>query len=243
MPSKYNILCTICARGGSQGVKNKNIRLLLNRPLIAYTIQQALKWGRARHVVVSTDSQRIAEIAKRYGAEIPFIRPKILASHTSPKLFSVRHALIQSEKLFKERYDIVVDLDVSAPLRTIKDLDRCLEIFAKKKPMTLFSVVKAHKNPYFNMVEQKKDGFVKLCKKLSAKIARRQDAPPVYSMNSSIYFYSRNFLLHKKNSLPFSHRSAVYIMNDISRYDIDSEIDFKFIELLMQKGIWKDEIR
>lgn len=242
MSADCNILCTICARGGSKDIKSKNIRPLLGKPLIAYTIKQALNWGEAKHVVVSTDSKRIANTAKRYGAELPFMRPKRLAGDTAAKLLSVRHALIESEKFFRERYDIIVDLDATAPIRKIKDLDNCLNIFRKKKPKTLFSVVKAYKNPYFNMVEKKENGFVKLCKELPCVIVRRQEAPEVYNMNASIYFYAREFLLDQKHTTPFSNKTAIYIMDESSRYDIDREIDFKFIGFLMKERIWKSEV-
>jgi len=208
MSAATNILCTICARGGSKGLKDKNIRPLLKKPLIAYTIKQALSWGKAKRIVVSTDSKKIANIAKRYGAEIPFMRPKKLATDKAPKLFSVRHALVESERFFREKYDIIVDLDVTAPVRKIKDLDNCLNVFIEKKPKTLFSVVKARRNPYFNMVERKEDGFVKLCKELPGEIVRRQAVPEVYSMNASIYFYSREFLLKDKQTMPFSNKTA-----------------------------------
>lgn len=237
-----NILCIICARGGSKGIKGKNIRPLLGKPLMAYTIEQALRWGRARHVVVSTDSGRIAKVAKKYKAEVPFNRPKELATDNAPKLLSIRHALIESEKFFKEKYDIIVDLDVTAPIRKIKDLDNCLKIFIKKKPKVLFSVVKARRNPYFNMVEREKDSFVKLCKKLPARVIRRQVAPEVFNMNASIYFYRRDFLLDQRHITPFSDKTAIYIMNELSAYDIDSEIDFKFNEFLLKEGIYKSEV-
>lgn len=233
------ILVVIAARGGSKGVKYKNIRPLSGKPLIGYSIEQALRWGKARHVVVSTDSHKIRDIARRYGAEAPFIRPKKLAGDNTPKLPVIRHALIESERLFNERYDIVVDLDATAPIRQLKDLDNCLSLFIKKKPTTLFSVVKAHRNPYFNMVEKKSDGFIKLSKKLPHKVVRRQDAPEVYSMNASIYFYSRKFLIQHNHITPFSKRTAVYIMDDLSAFDIDREIDFRFIDFLIKQGFWK----
>ncbi len=239
---KKNILCTICARAGSKGVKNKNIRNLSGRPLISYTIAQALAWGKAKKVVVSTDSAAIARIAVQYGASVPFMRPGRLATDAAPKLVSIRHALLESERIFKDRYDIVVDLDASAPIRSVKDIDNCLNIFLRKKADTLFSVVRSHRNPYFNMVEEKADGFVKLSKNAPSDIAGRQHAPPVFDMNASIYFYSREFILDPKNLTPFSKKTAVYLMPELSRYDIDTEADFMFIEFLIKKGIWKNEV-
>lgn len=243
MKKKLNILVSILARGGSKGIKDKNIFPLMGRPLIAYTIKQALKWGKARRVIVSTDSHRVARIASKYGAEVPFLRPKSMAKDNTPKIVAIRHALKESERIFGERYDIVVDLDVTAPLRRTSDLNRCLAIFLKKGSQTLFSVVQADKNPYFNMVEEKGNGFVEISKKLAGGVISRQTAPRVYSLNASIYFYSRKFLLDRKNKLPFSDRTAVYVMDGITGHDINNNIDLKFIEFLMKNRIWKNSAR
>jgi len=142
------ILLTICARSGSKGVPNKNIKLLSGKPLICHTISQAMKWNKAEHVIVSTDSDEIAGIAKTYGAEVPFLRPKILAGDTAPKLPVIRHALSECERIYSERFDIVVDLDPTAPIRKIADLDNSLKLFDEHRSKTLFSVVPGKKNPY-----------------------------------------------------------------------------------------------
>jgi CMP-N,N'-diacetyllegionaminic acid synthase len=234
-----NILIFIGARGGSKGVKGKNIRSLAGKPLIVHTIKQALKWGKAKRVVVSTDSPNIAKIAKQAGALVPFLRPAQLASDKAPKLLAVKHCLAECEKLLDDNYDIVVDLDATAPIRSIKDLDACLRLFLKYKPTTLFSVVSAHKNPYFNMVEEKKDGRIELCKKLPGRIVRRQDAPKVYAMNASIYFYQRDYLANTENPSPITNNSRVYVMDELSGVDIDREIDFKFVEFLVKEGLVK----
>ncbi|MCX6709507.1 MAG: acylneuraminate cytidylyltransferase family protein [Candidatus Woesearchaeota archaeon] len=233
-----NILITICARGGSKGVKGKNFRKIAGKPLMAYTIETAKKWGKAKRIVCSTDSQKIADIAKKYGAETPFMRPDYLATDTAGKVPVIRHALIESEKIFGERFDIIVDLDVTSPVRTVKDLDKAFKIFMEKKPDVLFSVVKARKNPYFNMIELNKEGFAELSKKLERNILRRQDAPKVYEANASIYFYSRDFLLNEKyNTILSSKRAMVYVMDSANSIDIDNELDFRFIEFLLNKKV------
>lgn len=233
-----NILITICARGGSKGVKNKNIKKLSGKPLIAYTIEIAKKWGKAKRIICSTDSENIAKVAKKYGAKVPFMRPKELAIDTSGKLPAIRHAFKMAEKIFNEKYDLIIDLDVTAPIRTIKDLDNCLRLFKKKKPEVLFSVVNARKNPYFNIVEEKDDGFITLSKKLTNPILRRQDSPEVYELNASIYFYSRNYLIDEKNKMvTLSKQAAIYIMNEYSTFDIDSELDFKVVEFLINQKV------
>jgi len=209
---------------------------LLVKPLISYTIQQALRWGKATKVIVSTDSPEIAKVAQKFGAEIPFMRPQELASDTAGKVGVIKHALIECEKMYKEKYDIVVDLDATSPIRTPDDLDQCLKLFLKSKPSTLFSVVHPHKNPYFNMVEKDKTGKIVLCKTLKKKVVRRQDAPAVYSMNASIYFYNRDYLLSADHPSPLSDDIEIYLMGENSSIDIDRELDFKFIEFLVKEG-------
>ena len=233
------ILVTICARGGSKGVKGKNYRMLNGNPLISYTIKQALNWKKALNVVVSTDSEEIARIARESGAEVPFLRPTELATDSAPKLPVIRHALMECEKLHNTKYDIVVDLDPTSPIRTDEDLDNCLDLFAKNYSDTLFSVVPAHKNPYFNMVEQDASGKIILCKKLPGTIIRRQDAPKVYDLNASIYFYKREFIIQEDQKTPITENSSVYIMNEFSGMDIDREIDFIFVEQLVKEGLVK----
>lgn len=232
-----NILVTICARGGSKGVKNKNIRKLMGKPLIAYTIEQALTWGRASEVVVSTDSDEIADVAKKYGALVPFIRPKELATDTADKLAVIRHALLESEKIYNANFDIVIDLDVTSPIRSVEDIENCYNLFQDKRPKVLFSVVHAHKNPYFNMVEVDSNGYAHLSKLLTGNIHRRQDAPIVYSMNASIYIYDSAFLRDEKNTSIFTNSSTIYEMGDLSGVDIDREVDFKFVEFLVKEGL------
>jgi CMP-N,N'-diacetyllegionaminic acid synthase len=235
MSAKQRILVTIAARGGSKGIKNKNIRPLLGKPLIAYSILQAKAWDKAENIVCSTDSEAIAASARKYGAEVPFLRPARLSGDSVSKVQVISHALRECEERYNQVYDIVVDLDATAPIRTTLDLDNCLFLFRKLQPKVLFSVVKSHKNPYFNMVEEKADGFVRLCKDSGKVIIKRQKTPAVYSMNASIYFYSRDFLLDKRNLTPFSDKSAIYLMDDDSSFDIDREIDFKIVELLMKE--------
>jgi CMP-N,N'-diacetyllegionaminic acid synthase len=231
------ILLTIGARGGSKGVKGKNIRHLLGKPLIVHTISQARRWGKATKVVVSTDSELIAKTAKRYGAEVPFMRPASMATDKSSKIPALIHALKISEKLYKIKFDVLVDLDVTSPVRTMQDLDNCLKMYIQHKPNTIFSVSPAHKNPYFNIIEYNARGVPVRCKRLPKNIQRRQDAPKVYDANASIYFYDRNYLLKAKNPSPLNRRCMIYVMREESGFDIDREIDFKFLEFLVKEKV------
>lgn len=236
---EQRILLTIAARGGSKGVKNKNIRNLAGRPLIAYTIEQAKKWGRADRIICSTDSHEIAEIAKEYGAEVPFMRPADLATDTAGKVPVLRHALKSMEQLTGERFDIVVDLDATAPIRTKVDIENALSLFKNNKAKTVFSVTPSRRNPYFNMIELNQEGYATVSKQLETPLKRRQDAPNVYDANASIYVYDRSYLLDENVNSAVSDKSLIYIMDELSTFDIDSERDFIFIEYLIEKGIIK----
>jgi CMP-N,N'-diacetyllegionaminic acid synthase len=233
------ILATICARGGSRGVKNKNIRELNGKPLIFYTIDILKKWNKQDRIILSTDSKNISEVAEKYGLEVPFMRPKELATDDAPKLPVVQHATKFAEKKYDTKYDVIVDLDPTAPIRRVRDLDESLQKFKNKDADLLYSVTKCRKNPYFNMVELDDNGYAHLSKNLDDSLTRRQDAPKVYSMNASIYIYDRDFLL-SANSI-HDGKEIIYIMDDISAFDIDREIDFKFIEFLLEKGVFKFE--
>lgn len=158
-----NILCTICMRGGSKGVPNKNLRKLHGKPLMAYTIQQALQSGLFEHVVVSTDSQVIADMAKKCCAEAWFLRPAELATDEAPKLPVIRHAFLEAEKHYGQKFDQLMDLDVTSPLRLVEDITGAYKQFVDDDADILISASPARKNPYFNMVEINK-GSVNLVK-------------------------------------------------------------------------------
>jgi CMP-N-acetylneuraminic acid synthetase len=235
--AENKILLTIAARGGSKGLKNKNIRHLCGHPLIAHTIMQARKWNKADYIICSTDSEEIARIAKSYGAQAPFIRPAELATDTAGKLDVLRHALKEAEKITGQEYSIIIDLDVTAPMRKLSDIDGCLKKFLDESPKVVFSVSSARKNPYFNMIRLDDKGYAQLVSKVDSPIKRRQDAPKVYDVNASIYVYDRSYLIDEKSQTPISDRSMVWIMDEFSAYDIDNEIDFQFIEFLISKGV------
>jgi CMP-N,N'-diacetyllegionaminic acid synthase len=237
-----NILLTICAREGSKRIKDKNLRMIAGKPLFWHTASVAKQWKKAKKMVCSTDSDEIARLAKDHGIEVPFMRPKELASDTSGKVAVIRHALIACEKIFGETYDIIVDLDLTNPFRTAKDLDNCLEIFQKTNADTLFSVTSAHKNPYFNMVEINEKGYAQICKTPKTPLLRTQDAPIVYDINASIYFYKRSFLLEKNhNSLLDTNKASVYPMPWYGVLDIDSEIDFLVSDFLLKNKVMEND--
>ena len=130
-----HILCTICARKGSKGIKGKNLRIIKGKPLIYHTIKQAIKSNLFRKIVISTDSKKIKKLAIKYGAEGWFLRPKKLSSSFASKLDVVRHCLKESEKKFNCKFSTIIDLDVTSPLRKISDIEKALKLFYTKKSM------------------------------------------------------------------------------------------------------------
>lgn len=232
--NNHNVLCTICARGGSKGVKNKNIKVLHGKPLIAYTIEQARASNLFEHIVISTDSDDIANIAKEHGAEVFFKRNAEMASDTAGKLDVIKDAFVRSEEYYGKKFDYLVDLDATAPLRSVEDIINSFKQFKENENDNLITAMPSRRSPYFNLVEQNKDGNVYLSKKLDSAIMRRQDAPKSYDMNASIYIWKRDVILNE-NSL-FLENTGLYVMPEERSIDIDNELDFEFVEFLMGKN-------
>jgi len=229
--NKLKVLCTICARGGSKGVKNKNIKSLHGKPLISYTIQQAKACGLFEHIVISTDSDEISKISEEYGADAFFKRGAELSSDTAGKLDVIRDAFIKSEEHYGEQYDYLVDLDATAPLRDIEDINNSFKQFLDNNNDNLITAMPSRRSPYFNLVEVNKDGNVHLSKSLRNTVVRRQDSPKCYDMNASIYIWKREAILNEK--VLFLEKTGLYVMPEERSIDIDHELDYKFVEFLM----------
>ncbi len=233
------ILVTICARGGSKGVPGKNLRSLLGLPLIAHTIRTAKDWRYSdKNIIVSTDSAEIGAAAQKFGVEAPFLRPPELSTDSAGKLPVLCHALEFSEKHFSERFDIVLDLDVTSPIRDFSDLDSGLSKFLSSKCDVCFSVVEARKNPYFNQVESDNQGYFHLSKPMNSgqSLVTRQSAPKVWDMNASIYFYNAAFLRRKPGYI-WDGRCVGFEMDADKAFDIDEERDFIIVESLMKNRL------
>ena len=227
------VLCTICARKGSKGVPNKNVKEILGKPLIAFSIEQALESNLFDKIVVSTDSEEIKKIAKKYGAKCWFSRPAELCEDNSAKIPAIQHALQESEKKFNCKFDQIIDLDVTSPLRNVEDIKKAYKIFLKDGLDNLITGTKSRRNPYFNMIEIK-NGKVELSKKLKNTFASRQQLPQVYDMNASIYIWSRDFLI-KEDSL-FSGKLGFFEMPEDRSIDIDTQLDFEIVQMIMEKN-------
>lgn len=237
------VLITICARGGSKGIPGKNIKLLNNIPLIAYTIQVAKRFAGLydADIAVSTDDPEIKNVAYSYGIAGDYIRPKELATDNAGKIDTILDLLLHQENI-NVGYDYILDLDVTSPLRTLDDLVAAFNLLVNnEQSINLFSVNNAGRNPYFNMVEQKENGYYDLVKR-EGSILTRQTAPKVYDLNASFYFYKRNFF-SKGVKTVFTERSLIYLMPHLC-FDLDHVIDFEFLDFLLSNNkldfsIWK----
>lgn len=227
------VLCTICARGGSKGVKNKNIKNLCGKPLIAHTIDQAKSTELFDHIVISTDSDDIAQVAREYGAEVFFKRSAEMASDTAGKLDVIRDAFKRSEAYYQKQFDYLVDLDATAPLRSVSDIVDSFQQCVSDDNDNLFSAMPSRRSPYFNLVEKNSDGRVGLSKTLPNAVVRRQDAPQTFDMNASIYIWKRDTIL--KETTIFLDKTGLYVMPEERSIDIDTELDFEFVSFLMGK--------
>jgi CMP-N-acetylneuraminic acid synthetase len=209
----------------------KNIKKLLGKPLIAYSIEHARGSKYIDRTIISTDSEKIASVCRKLGCEVPFLRPKHLATDTSSTVDALLHAIEWMETKEKYDFDILVLLHVTTPLRSPKDIDNSIELLFKKCTDNVFSVTPAHKNPYFNMVEVKKSGRVALIKKGS--FTSRQSAPSVFDMNSSIYVWWKDVLKSKKSLFPGN--TGIYLMPKERSVDIDDYLDFKMAQMLLKR--------
>jgi len=223
-------ICLICARGGSKGVPNKNIRIISKKPLIAHTITSAINSKLFSHVVVSTENKNIAQISKKYGAEVPFIRPKNLALDTTPVGDVFIHAIKKLYSLGYE-FEIFVNRDCTVPFIKNIDIKKTIDILKNKKCDAVYGVYRQHLNPYFNMMEKNKEGYLRLSKKLKKRPKNRQKAPIVFQLNGLFTFDAKKFL---NQGDPIMANALPHEISPESGLMIDTEIEFKMAEVLFK---------
>ena len=221
------IICSICARGGSKGITNKNMKKIDGNPLIYYTIKQAIDSKIFEKIIISSDDDKILNYSKKHNVDFLIKRNKSLSSSKTNKVDAIRDLLLKSEKKFNTKYDIIIDLDVTSPLRNISDIKNALKNFIKNKSYILMTCCDSRKNPYYNIVERKKN-VIKVVKNQIKKITRRQDAPKTYDLNASIYIWKRDALL-KDNRL-FHKNTSLYVMKQENSMDIDTLEDFNYVK-------------
>jgi CMP-N,N'-diacetyllegionaminic acid synthase len=228
------ILGTICCRGGSKGVLGKNTRLLNGVPLITHTINAAQQSKFLNDLIVSSDSQEILNIAKSNEVAITFVRPDDLSTDTASKWPVFIHAVENYEKLTGKTVSYIVDMDVTVPLKTTQDIDNAI-VLAMQSPEidVVITGYEPERNPYFNMMEINDSGFAEMVKKTPSPIVRRQDAPKVFSLTPAAY------VIKKEALYQYQHWSeAKCMISEMPReraIDIDTELDFKLIEFLLNE--------
>lgn len=232
--NKDEIVSFIFARGGSKGLPNKNIKPLLGKPLIAWTIEQAKSCDQINRVIVSTDSIEIASVAIEYGAEVPFIRPAELATDASPEWLSWQHALNHLNNTEGCLPKIMLSMPTTAPLRSNLDIKNALAEYKISQCDVVISITDSHRNPYFNMVKIGKSGRLERVINPTSTLVRRQDAPVVYDMTTVIYVTSPDFVL-KNNSIFDGTISGVLIPPERA-IDIDTSLDFRIAEFLLSES-------
>jgi CMP-N-acetylneuraminic acid synthetase len=229
-----NIIAFIFARGGSKGLPGKNIRMLGGKPLIAWSIEQASSISNITRIIVSTDSEEIAEVARQYGAETPFIRPAELSGDDAPEWLAWRHALNYIKNVDGALPDLMLSIPTTSPLRQQIDIEKCINEYQKGIVDVVVTISESSRSPYFNMVKYNEDGTVSLVMRSNQGIYRRQDAPKTYDMTTVCYAIRPEFVM--SNETIFSGKVGAVKVPAERCVDIDTLLDFEFAEFLLIKN-------
>lgn len=224
----------IFARGGSKGVPRKNVRLLAGKPLIVHSIELAKRCPSVSAVIVSTEDPEIADVASRYGATVPFIRPPELATDRAAEWLAWQHAvkyMIDAGQMRDD--DLFVSLSATSPLRAVEDVEAAVKKFRSVDADAVIGVTAAHRNPYFNMVRRLPDGRVRIFAGDAAQVTRRQDAEPVFDITTVVYVVSPSFIL--TSSSLYSGRIYSVEIPVERALDIDTSLDWDIAEFLLTR--------
>lgn len=229
-----NILFTICGRSGSKGIKNKNLKEFLGYPLSLYTLSAIDLFIKNNpeykcDLALNTDSGGLIELF-RTKVSIPteiIERAPELGMDSTPKVSVIQNTYTLMMQRLNREYDIVVDLDITSPLRTVKDIETLIQKKRDTDADIVFSVTDSRRNPYFNMVMKTENGYERVIK---SSFNTRQEAPEIYDMNASMYAYSPEFLNSGKGI--FEGKCEIIKMMDTAVLDIDNEKDFEFMEII-----------
>lgn len=228
---KKHVLCAIFARGGSKRVPRKNLLTLAGQPLIAHAIKVGLQSALIDQVIVSTDDDEIADVAREYGAEIPFVRPAELASDEASEWMAWQHAIrTMQAREGQPNIDAFVCIPTTAPLRDVADVDLCIQTLLTTDADVVITVQTAEHNPYYNMVRSDARGYVRQVIESESSVYRRGAYPTVYSMTTVAYVARPSFVLNSVS--PFSGRVKAVRIPAERALDIDTELDFKFAEFM-----------
>lgn len=234
-----NILFTLCGRAGSKGVRGKNARDFLNTPLVWFSmagiemyIKQNLTDTDYVDVVLNTDSEDLIKLVEQVSdfKVTVFRRDASLGGDKVPKVAVLLDSLVRAENHFHIHYDVVVDLDITSPLRTVQDIKNAIDKkLSRLEVDVVYSVTHSRRNPYFNMVKEESGFF---CKAIPSNFTTRQEAPVYYDMNASIYAYSPTALKEKDHATFFNSNCDAVVMFDTGILDIDSEEDYYLMQVI-----------
>ena len=225
------VLGIIPARGGSKGIPHKNITLLAGKPLIAWTIQAAQSSLLLNRVIVSTDDNEIALVAKQCGAEVPFLRPAELAEDDTPGMAPILHAVEWLEENEKYVPDLVMCLQPTSPLRSAEDIDAAIELAEHKNADAVVSVMPVDHHPdWMRCVDA--DGRLIDFSTNDDHATRRQDLPPVYALNGALYLGTRKVLVEQESW--YTDKTFAYIMPPERSLDIDTPWHLRLADLILK---------
>ena len=231
------LLITICGRAGSKGFRNKNLKTFCGKPLVYYTLSAIWLFQQACcdvqvDVCLNTDSKDLAELVRKAYPEVELLeRGSDLAGDTVPKMAVFQDSLHRMEQAQGWRYDYVMDLDITSPLRTVQDVVNAFELKQSRPDLDLvFSVTESRRNPCFNMVRDCGDHVEKAMQ--AGPFTARQQAPVFYDLNASIYVFERDFLADNTSGILWDGKIGATKMLDTGVLDIDSEEDFLMMEVI-----------
>ena len=227
------VLGAIFARGGSKGIPGKNIKLLNGKPLIAYAIECARATKGIDAVIVSTDDEIIAQTARQWGAEVPFMRPAQLATDNAPELLAWRHAIDTYAQINGRTVDILVSVPATSPLRAPQDVAQCLTVLRDGDADAVITVTPARRNPYCNMVKMDEAGYASLVIPPGRDISGRQSAPQVYDMTTVAYAVRADLIRQGKTI--FEGKVRCVTVPDERALDIDTPLDFELAEIFLKR--------
>ena len=230
-----NIAAIIFARGGSKGLPHKNIKIFNGKPLIAWSIEHAKSISRISRVIVSTDSDEIAKTAIEFGAEVPFMRPKELATDESPEWLSWQHALEFLSKSDGCLPDLMLSIPTTSPLRDIEDINKIIDEYLENETDIVIAVSEGYRSPYFNIVKDLPNGYVELVIKNDKHSSRRQDSPKTFDITTVAYAAKPSFVIN--NASIFDGRVRKIIVSKETSVDIDTLIDFEYAEFLLKRRV------
>ena len=232
---KNNIIALICARGNSKGIKNKNLLKINNKPLIYFAINKILK-NKLNYNCISTDNKKIFQTSKNLGINGFFLRPKNLSSSNISKFDVWKHALHISEKFYNKKFKYLLDVEVTNPLTSPKDLNNFINKFFKIKGSFdgMFCARKSWKNPYFNILENKDKKFT-VSKKIKTKIVSRQKAPVTYDHIAAMYIFKSSYIKKAKHLL--DGKLKYYELPLIKSIDIDSFEEYELVKKIISKNV------